>query len=45
MNPGFSSTEGVHISMSRFSDVLFDKDSQTVVVGSGLIWDDVYKGT
>ncbi|KAI0057266.1 FAD-binding domain-containing protein [Artomyces pyxidatus] len=41
-NPGFSSTQGVHISMTRFSDVIVDASSETVVVGSGLIWDDVY---
>ncbi|KAF9460196.1 hypothetical protein BDZ94DRAFT_1324266 [Collybia nuda] len=41
-NPGFSSTEGVHISMSRFSEVTYDADTQTAVVGAGLIWDDVY---
>ncbi|KAF9017798.1 FAD-binding domain-containing protein [Hymenopellis radicata] len=41
-NPGFSSTKGVHIAMSRFSEVTYDAASQTVVVGAGLIWDDVY---
>lgn len=41
-NPGFSSTPGVHISMSRFSEVTYDPGSQTATVGAGLIWDDVY---
>ncbi|TFK49560.1 FAD dependent oxidoreductase [Heliocybe sulcata] len=41
-NPGFSSTTGVHISMSRFSEVTYHAESSTVDVGSGLIWDDVY---
>ncbi|KAG6834621.1 hypothetical protein H0H93_008524, partial [Arthromyces matolae] len=41
-NPGFSSTTGVHISMSRFSEVTYDATSQTAVIGAGLIWDDVY---
>ncbi|PPQ80764.1 hypothetical protein CVT26_015285 [Gymnopilus dilepis] len=41
-NPGFSSTSGVHISMIRFSEVTYDPNSQTAVIGSGLIWDDVY---
>ncbi|KAF8899585.1 hypothetical protein CPB84DRAFT_1780125 [Gymnopilus junonius] len=41
-NPGFSSTTGVHISLKRFSEVTYDQASQTVVVGAGLIWDDVY---
>ncbi|EED78329.1 predicted protein [Postia placenta Mad-698-R] len=41
-NPGFSSTAGVQITMSRFSGVTYHSDSQTVDIGSGLIWDDVY---
>jgi FAD/FMN-containing dehydrogenase len=42
-NPGFSSTIGVHISMNRFEKVIYHSDNQTVDVGSGLIWDDVYE--
>lgn len=41
-NPGFSSTVGVHISLSRFSDVTYDPDTQTAAVGAGLTWDAVY---
>lgn len=41
-NPGYSSTEGVMIAMYRFSEVTYSSDSQTVVIGAGLIWDDVY---
>jgi len=41
-NPGFSSTTGVHISMYRFSTRNYNAASQTVEIGSGLIWDDVY---
>ncbi|KAG0695061.1 hypothetical protein DFH29DRAFT_814582 [Suillus ampliporus] len=41
-NPGFSSTTGVQIAMSRFSDVTYDAPSQTTTIGAGLIWDDVY---
>ncbi|KIJ50387.1 hypothetical protein M422DRAFT_777110 [Sphaerobolus stellatus SS14] len=41
-NPGFSSTQGVHISMYRFSEVTYDNITATAVVGAGLIWDDVY---
>ncbi|RPD60650.1 FAD-binding domain-containing protein [Lentinus tigrinus ALCF2SS1-7] len=41
-NPGFSSTEGVHISMTKFSDVTYNADSNTADVGAGLVWDDVY---
>ena len=42
-NPGFSSTTGIHIAMRRFSHVTVHSDNQTVDVGPGLIWDDVYK--
>ncbi|THH03102.1 hypothetical protein EW145_g6525 [Phellinidium pouzarii] len=41
-NPGFSSTEGVQISMTRFNEVVYDASSSTVEIGTGLIWDDVY---
>ena len=41
-NPGFSSTTGVHISMYRFADVVYNPGSQTVDIGAGLVWDDVY---
>lgn len=41
-NPGFSSTTGVQIAMFRFSEVAYDATSQTVDVGAGLVWDDVY---
>nr|GAT56738.1 NAD(P)-binding protein [Mycena chlorophos] len=44
LNPGFSSTAGVEISMTRFNKLVFVAASQTVEVGSGLIWDDVYAG-
>jgi UDP-N-acetylenolpyruvoylglucosamine reductase len=42
-NPGFSSTTGVQISMARFNSVNYNSNRGTVEVGSGLIWDDVYK--
>ncbi|CAF1300260.1 unnamed protein product [Rotaria sordida] len=42
-NPGFSSTRGVHIYMRRFSKTTFYPNNQTVDIGPGLIWDDVYK--
>ncbi|KAG8216423.1 hypothetical protein J3R82DRAFT_6528 [Butyriboletus roseoflavus] len=41
-NPGFSSTVGVQITMSRFSDVVYDSTAQTATIGAGLIWDNVY---
>ena len=42
MNPGFSSSIGVQIAMTRFNDVGLDADSETVTVGSGLLWHNVY---
>ena len=42
MNPGFSSTNGVQIGMSEFSDIVYDPEAQTVTVGAGVIWDDIY---
>ncbi|KAF7370356.1 NAD(P)-binding protein [Mycena sanguinolenta] len=42
LNPGFSSTPGVQLSMTRFNQITFHAESQTVDIGSGLIWDDVY---
>ncbi|KAN0114373.1 hypothetical protein V8E52_006869 [Russula decolorans] len=41
-NPGFSSTPGVHISMTRFDEIVIRKDNQTVEIGAGLTWTDVY---
>ncbi|VDB99545.1 unnamed protein product [Peniophora sp. CBMAI 1063] len=41
-NVGFSSTTGVMISMTRFSNVTLSEDKSTVDVGAGLVWDDVY---
>ena len=41
-NPGFSSTTGVHISMYRFANVVYNPGPQTADIGAGLIWDDVY---
>ncbi|KAF9244084.1 hypothetical protein BU15DRAFT_71655 [Melanogaster broomeanus] len=40
--PGFSSTLGVHISMTRFSDVTYNSSARTATVGAGMVWDDVY---
>ncbi|KAF8970543.1 hypothetical protein BDZ97DRAFT_1914448 [Flammula alnicola] len=42
MNPDFSSTPDVHISMYRFSEITYNATSQTADIGAGLIWDDVY---
>ncbi|KAK0224251.1 hypothetical protein IW262DRAFT_882938 [Armillaria fumosa] len=42
-NPGFSSTSGVQIAMTRFNKVTYDSVTQTAVIGAGNIWDDVYE--
>ena len=42
-NPGFSSTPGVQITMSRFNNTEVNYKDGTVEVGPGLTWDQVYK--
>ncbi|TFY59437.1 hypothetical protein EVG20_g7794 [Dentipellis fragilis] len=42
-NPGFSATKGVQISMVRFSAIAYDNASQTVELGAGLTWEQVYE--
>lgn len=42
-NPGFSSTTGILIAMKRFQQVIYHANNQTVDIGAGLTWDDVYK--
>ncbi|KAH8096638.1 hypothetical protein BXZ70DRAFT_327739 [Cristinia sonorae] len=42
MAPGLSSTTGIHISMTRFSKISYDADSQLAEIGSGCLWDQVY---
>ena len=42
MNPGFSSSPGVQIAMYRFNEVSCDRRTQTVKIGTGLNFDDVY---
>ena len=42
MNPGFSSTKGVQIAMSRFNETKVNYTSGTVELGAGLTWDQVY---
>jgi FAD/FMN-containing dehydrogenase len=42
MIKGWSSTKGVQISLSRFNTITYDKETQTALVGTGMIWDDVY---
>ncbi|KAI9449853.1 FAD-binding domain-containing protein [Lactarius psammicola] len=41
-NPGFSSTSGVQISMTRFNSVELNNATGTVDAGSGVTWDQVY---
>jgi FAD/FMN-containing dehydrogenase len=41
-NPGFSSTPGVQIALSRFNDTKVKPDDGTVEVGPALTWDEVY---
>nr|AGK29884.1 FAD-binding protein [Volvariella volvacea] len=41
-NPGFSSTTGVQIAMTRMKDVAYDPATQIATVGAGALWDDVY---
>ena len=42
MNPGFSSTPGVQIALTRFNEINYDSSTETVEFGSGLRCDDVY---
>ncbi|KAH9972621.1 hypothetical protein BGW80DRAFT_1252666 [Lactifluus volemus] len=42
LNPGFSSTPGVHISLRRMDDIVVYEDSKIVEIGAGLTWIDVY---
>ena len=42
-NPEFSSTNGIHIYLGKFSQVTYDPESGTAVIGSGLVWDTVYE--
>ncbi|KAG2068765.1 FAD-binding domain-containing protein [Suillus decipiens] len=41
-NPGFSSTPGVQIAMTQFSEVVYDESAQTATIGMGLVWEDIY---
>jgi hypothetical protein len=41
-NPGFSSTDGIHIYTGKFSQVTYDATSCTAVIGTGQIWETVY---
>jgi FAD/FMN-containing dehydrogenase len=42
LQPGFSSTKGAMISLTRFRKVDYDSTEQTVRIGVGLKWEEVY---
>ncbi|KAF8503297.1 hypothetical protein F5888DRAFT_1903835, partial [Russula emetica] len=42
INPDFSLTSGVQISMTQFNGIVIREDCRTVEVGAGLRWTDVY---
>jgi FAD/FMN-containing dehydrogenase len=42
MNPGFSSTTGIEIAMTRFNETKVDSTRGIVEVGAGLTWGQVY---
>lgn len=42
-NPGFSSTKGVHVSLSKLNEVTLSSDGTTARVGAGNRWSNVYK--
>jgi hypothetical protein len=42
-NQGFSSTTGVQIDLTNFSNVTLSADKTYVDVGAGNLWDNVYK--
>jgi len=41
-NPGFSSTRGIQISMSRLNDIVYHHDDETVDIGAGCVFREVY---
>ncbi|KZV76890.1 FAD-binding domain-containing protein [Peniophora sp. CONT] len=44
LNPGFTSTPGIQIAMSRFKQVTLNDDKSIVAIGAGCVWGDVYTG-
>ncbi|KAH7920995.1 FAD-binding domain-containing protein [Leucogyrophana mollusca] len=40
--PKFSSTDGIQIYLSRLTNKHYDSTSQTLTVGAGCLWDEVY---
>ncbi|KAK0704397.1 hypothetical protein B0H67DRAFT_544760 [Lasiosphaeris hirsuta] len=41
-NPGFSSTDGVHIALNRLNHVILSADKKTVELGFGQTWTEVF---
>ena len=41
-NLNFSSTLGIQIAMSKFNNISYDAEQNTVTLGTGLTWDQVY---
>ncbi len=42
-NPGFSSTPGVQIALARLNSTKVNINDETVEIGPGLTWDQVYQ--
>ncbi len=42
LNPGFSSTTGIHVAMSNFTTLNWNREQETIDIGAGLRWDHVY---
>ena len=42
-NPGFSSTSGVQIALSRFNSTKVNANDGTIEIGPGLTWGQVYE--
>ena len=42
-NPGFSSTSGMQIALSRFNSTKVKANDRTIKIGPGLTWGQVYK--
>ncbi|KAJ7107905.1 hypothetical protein C8R44DRAFT_885296 [Mycena epipterygia] len=42
-NPGFSSTTGIQISMSRFTKISHNNSLSQLTVGAGCVFDEIYK--
>ncbi|PFH46584.1 hypothetical protein AMATHDRAFT_7626 [Amanita thiersii Skay4041] len=42
-SPGFSSTPGIQIALVRFNTVTYHQETHTADIGTGLVFDDLYK--